>query len=182
MDELPQLAPGVVLVRLGSAGLDGVALIEALARTRYDSPVVAFMEEPDMESAINCLRRGAVDVVVRVYCTEALEEAVAYAERVLEQRRPAVEQFCRDEAALRRLTRREHEVLKCLASGLTSKSMSERLSLSARTVEFYRSSLIDKLGCSTSAAAVALLVRHETFHEARVSIAAHTDARPLHTA
>jgi two-component system response regulator FixJ len=182
MDELPRLAPGTVLVEVGIVGINGFELIEAIARARYDLLLVALLTDPDMNSAVACLRRGAVDVVVRIHCAEALQEAVANAEKVLEIRRPMAEQFHKDGTALRRLTRRECQVLKCLASGMTSKSTSVELSLSARTVEFYRSSMIDKLKCGTSAAAIATLIRHDTFRNARANLGALTGVQVCHQA
>jgi len=182
VEELPQIPSGVVLLDIESGSIEGFDFIERVARARPDFPIIGLLRAADMNSAVSCLRRGAADVVVRVHCTDALEEAVAHAERVLEDRRPMVEQFHRDDAAINRLSLRELEVLKCLGRGMTSKSIAEQMALSARTVEFYRGSMIEKLDCKTSAAAVAVVVRHDTFRNVQANLGGLTSVQLSHHA
>jgi len=167
LDELSHLPPGVVIIDVENAGMNGFDLIEAAVTARFECPVIAVLAEPDMNAAVLCLRRGAADVVVRSDSAEALREAVAKAESVLELRRPLSEQFDRDKAALDRLNARELEVLSAMAHGAASKSIAEQLRLSVRTVEAYRGLLLQKLGCGTAAGAIALSVRHDTLRQAR---------------
>lgn len=165
--ELPHLISGVVIVELQHAGMDGLELIEAVVRVRYDCPVIAVLPDSDLNLAVACLRRGGADVVVRPHVAETLHEAVLKAEQVLEVRRSLFAQHQQDTAALARLTCREREVLAAMASGAASKIIAERLCLSVRTVEAYRSSLAEKLGCGSAAGAVAVIVRHNTVCQAR---------------
>lgn len=53
-----------------------------------------------------------------------------------------------------RLTKRETEVLRFIAEGLTNKQIAEKLSLSVRTVNTHRSNLMQKLNLHTTAALV----------------------------
>ena len=55
------------------------------------------------------------------------------------------------------LTRREREVLVCLAEGLTRPEAAARLRMSPNTVRTHVQSTLAKLGVSSSLAAVALL-------------------------
>ncbi|HEX5504253.1 MAG TPA: response regulator transcription factor [Thermomicrobiales bacterium] len=57
------------------------------------------------------------------------------------------------------LTAREHEVLRLLAAGLSSKEVAARLGLSAKTVERRRGEVLRKLGADSIAAAVATAYR-----------------------
>ena len=50
------------------------------------------------------------------------------------------------------LTAREKEVLNLVREGLTSRQVGERLGLSSRTVEFYRGSVLRKLGITSTIA------------------------------
>ncbi|WP_274284051.1 response regulator transcription factor [Actinomycetospora lutea] len=59
-------------------------------------------------------------------------------------------------ALLDTLTRREREVLSCLAEGLTRPEVAERLRMSPNTVRTHVQSTLAKLGVSSSLAAVAL--------------------------
>ena len=58
------------------------------------------------------------------------------------------------------LTRRELEVLKLLASGLTNRTIAERLHVTTRTVDTHVSRILSKLGVPTRAAATAFAHRH----------------------
>jgi len=58
------------------------------------------------------------------------------------------------------LTRREHEVLQMLASGLGNKEIATRLTISEHTVKFHVASILGKLGAASRTEAVALGIRH----------------------
>jgi DNA-binding CsgD family transcriptional regulator len=56
------------------------------------------------------------------------------------------------------LTPREIEVLECIGEGLTNKLIARRLDISLHTVKFHIESLLRKLGATTRAQALALLL------------------------
>lgn len=56
------------------------------------------------------------------------------------------------------LTDREREVMHCVASGLRTRDIAERLSLSQKTVEKHRSNLMRKLGLRSAAAVAAYAI------------------------
>jgi len=62
--------------------------------------------------------------------------------------------------ALQQLTRREIEVLRLVAAGLTAPQVAARLSLSVRTVENHLRSIYGKLNVATRAAATRIAVEH----------------------
>jgi DNA-binding NarL/FixJ family response regulator len=64
-----------------------------------------------------------------------------------------------DETRLDSLTRREREVLRLIADGLTNKEIAARLSLSINTVETHRKHLMEKLDCHNAAELVRFSVR-----------------------
>jgi DNA-binding NarL/FixJ family response regulator len=57
------------------------------------------------------------------------------------------------------LTRREREVLQCLAGGRANKEIAARLGVAERTVKFHVASILAKLGAATRTDAVALGIR-----------------------
>jgi DNA-binding NarL/FixJ family response regulator len=59
----------------------------------------------------------------------------------------------------RQITHREHEVLRLLGDGYTTRAIAERLSYSERTVKAVVHDLLKKLNCRTRAHAVALAAR-----------------------
>jgi RNA polymerase sigma factor (sigma-70 family) len=61
---------------------------------------------------------------------------------------------------LEALSSREHEVLKLVAEGMTSREIADRLSISPKTVDTYRSRLMRKLGVENLAALVKFAIWH----------------------
>ena len=57
------------------------------------------------------------------------------------------------------LSKRELEVLQCIANGLTNAGIAERLSISPKTVDNHRTSLMRKLDVRSSTALVVRAVR-----------------------
>lgn len=60
----------------------------------------------------------------------------------------------------RELTKREHEVLKLVVEGYTSKDVAEKLCLSPRTVDHHRAKLLKKFNLKNSADLVSFAVRN----------------------
>jgi DNA-binding NarL/FixJ family response regulator len=61
-------------------------------------------------------------------------------------------------AVLETLTKREREVLRQIASGLTNRQIAERLCLSPKTVERHQNNIFEKLGVANRTQAALLLV------------------------
>jgi DNA-binding CsgD family transcriptional regulator len=58
------------------------------------------------------------------------------------------------------LTNREHEVLKEIAVGLTSKEIAERMNISPNTVKVFLRMIMMKMGVSTRSGVIAKLLEH----------------------
>jgi DNA-binding CsgD family transcriptional regulator/tetratricopeptide (TPR) repeat protein len=102
-----------------------------------------------------------------------MDEAIAYAlesmpeptegfpgDTTLDPTAKAVPTISGVEPAIQQLTRRELEVLRLVAEGLTTPEVAERLVLSTRTVENHLRSIYGKLDVSTRAAATRIAVEH----------------------
>jgi RNA polymerase sigma factor (sigma-70 family) len=61
---------------------------------------------------------------------------------------------------LETLSQREREILKLVADGKTSREIAERLSISPKTVDTYRSRLMSKIGVKNLAGLVKFAIRH----------------------
>lgn len=162
ISELPHLECGIVFIDVQNSGENGFDVIEAVARTKLACPIIGMTRAADATVAVAALKRGAVDFLVKPIALGPLHEAVASAERIMEQRRLIADQTERDREALDRLTQRERQVLSALAAGKTSKGIADEIGISARTVEGHRAALMDKLEAATTAEAIAISVRYDT--------------------
>ena len=106
-------------------------------------PFVMIAESLD-RSVVDSLRAGAADFVAR----NELDKLPAALDTALAQRAP-----------LRRLSRRQREVFRLLASGVTMRDIASKLGLSRKTVETHRAQVMARLGARHVPELVRLAIR-----------------------
>lgn len=166
---LPALVAADVAI-VDFAPEDGVQAVAAL-RDRWPSVRVLMLTSSVDERLIEgALRAGVDGCLLR---TDTRAELMTALRRVSEGHR-YVSRSIRDRLAslparrgasgapvsegLSPLTEREREVMQCVASGLRTREIAERLSLSQKTVEKHRSNLMRKLGLRSAAAVAAYAI------------------------
>ena len=108
------------------------------AAGRSETVAVDFLSKPvDEQDLIDAIQKGHAQLATM----EA--EAAEHAEAV---------------ALLAQLTPREHEVLDLVSRGVTTREIAETLSVSPRTVESHRAHIAAKLGTSSTAELVRILI------------------------
>jgi DNA-binding NarL/FixJ family response regulator len=153
-----ELDPDVVLMDLSLPELDGVAATAAIVAARPQTRVLVLSMHGGAEHVRPAIRAGASGYLVK---GAGLADLVAAVRAVARG-----EGFFSPQAAKALLTRtgderpeltpREHQVLKLVVEGLSSAEIADALQVSAKTVEGYRSRLMEKLGAHNTAT----LVRH----------------------
>ncbi|MGQ3069326.1 MAG: response regulator transcription factor [Brevundimonas sp.] len=145
VDALP---PGVALIDMKLPGMDGAALHAELSNRQAPVVVVFLTGQGNVPLAVDAMRRGAVDFLCkplrRADLVSALGRAADRLNVLLEKRRRA--------GVISRLSDREREVLRNLATGAPSKVIAHRLGISPRTVEMHRAHICEKLGVPIAAA------------------------------
>ena len=151
-----QLMPDVVLMDLAMPVMGG---LEATRRLRREFPgikVLALTQYDDSEYVIPIIEAGARGFVTKMSAFSELAAAIQAAYRgesylsstaataLVEeyQQRTTTEG---EQDPYQQLTDREREVLKLVAEGRTSREIDEMLIVSPKTVEWYKSSLMNKL-------------------------------------
>ena len=141
-DALEQFDPDVVI----SGSVPGIPSRDALRMSRErhpEVPVLLLADTLDRE-VVESLRAGAADVVSK----QELEKLPSTMDSVLAQRAP-----------LRRLSRRQREVFRLLASGVTMRDIATQLGLSRKTVETHRAQVMARLGARHVPELVRLAIR-----------------------
>ena len=128
-DALETFDPDVVV----SSGIMGLNSHDALIMSRQRHPEVPFVVIADNvdRGVLESLRAGAADFISK----QELERLPSAVETVLSERAP-----------LRRLSRRQREVFRLLASGVTMRDIASQLGLSRKTVETHRAQVMARLG------------------------------------
>ncbi len=156
---LEELHPDVLIVGLTLPGIDGLEMTREVARRWVDIRVIILTMCSDEVLVQKALTSGALGYVLKNSTAAELKHAiheVAAGRRHLSApiAEQAIEAFVRGGKQppfdrYNTLTKREQEVLKLAARGLSNAAIAGRLLISPRTVETHRARLMRKLGLRT---------------------------------
>jgi FixJ family two-component response regulator len=125
--------------------MSGLQLQHRLSASDGLLPLVFVLGNPDVSTAVELLRGGAVHVLEKPPRAVELLEAIQEALVINQKRRHAKNEARRLESLAASLTQKELEVLQLTAAGKSPKGIAAALELSVRAVELRRKSLMKKL-------------------------------------
>ncbi len=141
----------LVVTDLRMPGMGGPELLGRIAEGGIPTPVVVITGYASLGAAVDCLRKGAVDFLVKPFEVETFLDSL---DKALAKRRPGGWARPDWEAVAKQygLTRRQREVLEAFyETGLSNRALAERLCLSAHTVKSHLKAAFSKLGVATRA-------------------------------
>ena len=109
-------------------------------------PLVLYSESPPIAGVVERLSHGAVGYLDWPFQQEDAVQAIALARSVGVKKMALLNEERQAFELSARLTNREKEVLGYLAEGLTTKKMADKMGLSYKTVDIFRSRVVKKLG------------------------------------
>ncbi len=142
--------PNCVLCDVKMPKLDGLELQRRLAELD-DTPLLLMSGASGAVEAVNAFRAGALDFLIKPIETEMLLAAVAKALSTSTERQHLRERHSVLAKRITSLTRRERDVISCVARGEINRDIAEQLGIALRTVKLYRQRGMEKLGVSTVA-------------------------------
>jgi two-component system, NarL family, response regulator NreC len=163
------LQPAVLVTDMVMPGISGLEVIRQVRQAVPSTRVIVFSMHADESYVREALRAGAIGYVLKESMATELVTAIQHAladrryvspslsERILTLYAQTAPQASFD--PYQQLTEREREVLLLVARGLTTADIAERLVLSSRTVESYRTNLMHKLSLRTIADLVLYAVK-----------------------
>ena len=163
--------PDIAVIDLSMPELNGVEAIQQMMPRHPHLQVVVLSIHESKPYVFRALKAGAKGYLVKE--TAGLEvvdavRAVQRGERYLSQSITdllTTESFQKlesliDVSPLEALSPREREILQLVAEGKTSQEIAERLSISPKTVDTYRSRLMHKIGVEDMAGVVKFAIQH----------------------
>jgi DNA-binding NarL/FixJ family response regulator len=148
----------VVVLDISMPGGTGIDLVGEIARLRPEIRVVILTVHSAEQYAVRALRAGAAGFLTKEMAPGKLVEAVrkvAHGGRyVTEELAETLASIVAGEASGAphdRLSNREFEVLKLLASGRTVSQIAQSLALSVKTVSTHRTRILKKMRMGTNA-------------------------------
>jgi DNA-binding NarL/FixJ family response regulator len=143
-------------------GMDGIAATDVIRRELPATEVLALTSVLEDVQVVGAVRAGAIGYLLKDVGGDELCQAIRAAAAGRVQLSPqAAARLMHEIRAPEHsedLTKREHEVLRLLARGLSNKEIAQRLCLGEKTVKSYVSNILVKLGVQsrTQAALYAL--------------------------
>ncbi|MCG6988402.1 MAG: response regulator transcription factor [Gemmatimonadetes bacterium] len=155
VDRVRQLKPDVVVMDLSMPGSNGLEATRRIAALELDTKVLVLTVHAEEEYLVPVVEAGASGYLTKTSADTDLIEAIRVVARgevylppkattLLLQRYKASE--ADESAGLHDLSTREQEVLALTAEGYSSREIGKKLFISPKTVDTYRSRIMDKLG------------------------------------
>jgi two-component system, LuxR family, response regulator FixJ len=150
--------PGCLVLDVRMPEMSGLELQEQLNLLGAVIPVIFITGHGDVPMAVEAMQAGAFDFLQKPFRDQDLIDRI---QRALEKDR-ANRTVLDERAAIRQrlesLTPREREVLDMVASGKPNKVMASDLGVSQRTVEIHRSRVMEKMGATSLAQLVRMVM------------------------
>ncbi|GGD07536.1 response regulator transcription factor [Halopseudomonas salina] len=158
LDACDPAAPACVLLDIRMPGMGGLAVQEAMRAKGIDLPVIFVSGHADVPIVVRAFRGGALDFIEKPYNEQLLLDSV---QRAL-SRQPVVatNQRVQNEvkARLDSLTPRERDILLPLVQGFNNREIAERLGVSVKTVDLYRSRVMKRMQAASLPALVGMAI------------------------
>ena len=165
-----RLAPDVVVLDVRLSGSSGLEACRQIKDHWPETRIIILTSFPNEEVLFDAIAAGADGYVLKQVGSDELVRALERVGRGESLLDPAVTDrvFARIRQARRQeranafasLTRREMQILACIAEGKSNREIGETLHLSEKTVRNYVSVLLSKLEVTSRAQAAAYAARH----------------------
>ncbi len=141
-----QTAPDVTVMDLRLPGVNGFDAIAAIRKINKNARIAVLSNYEGSEDIYRAIRNGAMAYLTKDASGEELVEAIMTVHRGMRYLPPIARDRLAERTSLVDLTPREHEVLTCIARGLSNRDIAEQLRIAEKTVRIHVSSVLDKMG------------------------------------
>jgi two-component system response regulator FixJ len=152
------LQPGCLVLDVGMPGMSGLELQQQLNLCGAVIPVIFITGHGDIPMAVEAMQQGAFDFLQKPFRDQDLIDRIQRALEKDRANRAALDERSRIRERHEMLTPREREVLALVTSGKANKIMAADLGLSQRTVEVHRARVMEKMGASSLAHLVRMVL------------------------
>ena len=159
--ETAKLAPDVVIMDLMMPKMDGVAATAEIVRSAPDVKVILLTTFGTSDGIANALRAGARGAILKNADNRQLAAAVRKVAAGGEYVSPEIRQQLSVDPPIPELTPRQRDVLAYLVRGFTDRDIARQFGIRQDGVNDHVSAILQKLGASNRAEAVAIALRKQ---------------------
>src|SRR5580700_453071 len=150
--------PGCLVLDVRMPEMSGLELQEQLNLQGAIIPVIFITGHGDVPMAVEAMQAGAFDFLQKPFRDQDLIDRIQRALEKDRSNRTALTERNTIRERLESLTPREREVLTMVTSGKANKIMASDLGVSQRTVEIHRARVMEKMGASSLAQLVRMIM------------------------
>lgn len=166
------LKPDVILMDISMPNMNGIEATNRIHEENPDIKIVILSMQSTVEDIFRALKAGAIGYLLKESAGKEVVEAVHAAfngRRYLSRKVDDIlidsyiyeRESMSETSPLEKLSSREKEVLQLVAEGKSSNEIAELLFLSVKTIETYRSRLMQKLGINDKSALIKFAIKHK---------------------
>ena len=144
LDRLEQFDCIVSDVRM--PGMSGLDLMKHLNERGYARPVILITGHGDVDMAVGAIKSGAFDFIEKPFDEARLLTAIRQGAERMRQSKSEAAELDELQSRFDSLSARQREVMELAVSGLSSKEIGIRLSISPKTVENHRAWVMERIG------------------------------------
>lgn len=156
----------VFLLDVAMPNRNGIDTLKQLKKEFPKLPVLMLSMHPEDQYAVRAIQAGAAGYLTKQSAPAELVAAIRKVAQGEKYISPTLAEKLAEVIAggnrpgLEKLSDREHEVLRLIASGKTLTQVAEELSISVATVSTYRARLLEKLGLGNTAELIRYGLEH----------------------
>ena len=157
----------LVLLDIAMPGISGLDVLKHLKSEKPDLPVLMLSMYPEEQYAVRTLKAGASGYLTKESASDELIAAIRkvssggkYVTSSLAEKLASCLDTYPDKPLHERLSDREYQVVRMIASGKTVTEIADKLSLSVKTISTNRSRALIKMGMKTNAEITYYAIKH----------------------
>ena len=158
LDNYDQMQPGCVVLDVRMPAMSGLELQQLLNMRGAIIPVIFITGHGDIPMAVEAMQHGAFDFLQKPFRDQDLLDRVQKALEKDRVNRVQLREKTRIQERRESLTPREREILELMTRGKPNKVMAADLGVSQRTVEIHRARVMEKMGASSLAQLVRMVM------------------------
>ena len=160
LDQYHHTMTGCILLDIRMPEMDGLELQQLLAKRGCTLPIIFMTGHAEVPVAVAAIRFGGFEFLEKPFENKIMLGHIRAAMALEEQSRKAPNDHQDFLNRIRRLTQQEKRIMQRITQGLTNKQVAEELGLSHKTVEVYRTRVMQKMQASSLPMLVRLLVEN----------------------